>query len=197
MAKSTDDLEAVRLVVTALTGFSPDEQHRIIRWAREKLGLVTEANVLQDAGSLHIPGPAVAAKSAEPSDPTKSTPAIKDIKSFVDAKNPKNDIQFAATVAYFYGFEAPTEQRKSEIDAEILQDACRLAGRNRFSRPLITLNNAKKQGLLDSGSGPGQFVINTVGENLVAMTLPSGPSESSKPVRRKKKTQKRTARKKK
>jgi hypothetical protein len=39
MAKTTDDLEAVRLVTTALAGFSPEDQERIIRWAREKLGL--------------------------------------------------------------------------------------------------------------------------------------------------------------
>ena len=114
----------------------------------------------------------------------------------MNGKNPKNDIQFAATVAYFYRFEAPPEQRRNEIDAVLLQDACRLAGRERFKRPRITLNNAKNQGLLDRGSEAGKFTVNTVGENLVAMTLPSqagGPTENRKP----KKPPKKTARKKK
>jgi hypothetical protein len=40
MTKPTDDLEAVRAVVEALQGFEAGDQERIIRWAREKLGLV-------------------------------------------------------------------------------------------------------------------------------------------------------------
>jgi hypothetical protein len=40
MTKPTDDLEAVRIVAEALQGFDAGDQERIIRWAREKLGLV-------------------------------------------------------------------------------------------------------------------------------------------------------------
>ena len=50
----------------------------------------------------------------------------------------------------------------------------------------MTLNNAKTQGLLDSGSEAGKFVINTVGENLVAMTLPSQSGSKSKKTKPKK-----------
>jgi hypothetical protein len=71
----------------------------------------------------------------------------------------------------------PPGQRRSEIDAATLQDACRLVDRNRFPKPGQTLRNAKNLGLLDSGSEAGKFTINTVGENLVAMTLP-GQSDS-------------------
>jgi hypothetical protein len=39
MAKTKDDLEAVRAVTEALEGFEPSEQERIIRWSRERLGL--------------------------------------------------------------------------------------------------------------------------------------------------------------
>jgi hypothetical protein len=98
----------------------------------------------------------------------------------VNGKSPKNDVQFAATVAYFYRYEASPEQRLNAIDSRVLQDACRLAGRERLKYPLITLNNAKKLGLLDSGSKRGQFAINTVGENLVAMTLPGRSDRSAK-----------------
>ena len=42
----------------------------------------------------------------------------------------------------------------------------------------MTLNNAKNMGLLDSGSEAGRFAVNSVGENLVAMTLPSQADSS-------------------
>jgi hypothetical protein len=94
-----------------------------------------------------------------------------DIKSFVAAKDPKSDNQFAATVAYYYRFEAPENQRADSITAETLQEATRLSGRNRLGDPGKTLRNAKDQGYLDAADR-GAFKINSVGENLVAMTLP-------------------------
>src|SRR5258708_3552960 len=150
MAK-TDDLEAVRTVTTALGGFSPEEQERIIRWAREKLGLTSASRNL---GETRVPQvlSAAGSRAAEATEPLQPGASAKDLKTFVIAKKPKSDVQFAATVAYFYRFEAPPEQRRNEIDRVILQDACRLAGRERFTDPLKTLNNAKSQGLLDSGS---------------------------------------------
>jgi hypothetical protein len=191
MAKTTDDLEAVRLVTTALGGFSPEEQERIIRWAREKLGLAPAPRNLPDTRAPQQSSPAISLRPAESADSTQPTASVKDLKSFVNGKNPKNDIQFAATVAYFYRFEPPPEQRRNEIDAVMLQNACRLAGRERFKYPRITLNNAKNQGLLDRGSEAGKFAVNTVGENLVAMTLPSqacGPTQTKKTNKPAKKT---------
>lgn len=44
----------------------------------------------------------------------------------------------------------------------------------------MTLNNAKNMGLLDRSSEAGKFEVNTVGENLVAMTLPSQSDSSAK-----------------
>jgi hypothetical protein len=193
MAKIPDDLEAVRAVAAALDGFSADDQERIIRWAREKLGLAPAARAMPNAQTPQPAPLAVSARAVELIEPTQPQSPARNIKTFVIDKNPKNDIQFAATVAYFYHFEAPPEQKKEEIDAAILQDACRLAGRERFTDPRKTLQNAKQQGLLDSGSEAGKFTINTVGENLVAMTLPSrsdGPMRGTKPTKLSKKTTK-------
>ena len=67
------------------------------------------------------------------------------------------------------------------IDAKVLQDAARLAGRRRPPKALTTLNNAKSLGYLDAPTR-GQFQINTVGENLVAMTLPGGGDEGGRPA---------------
>jgi len=176
MAKPPDDLEAVRLVATALEGFGADEQERIIRWAREKLGLgLSPRSSAETRGLPQTPAPAGhrPVESASPPPSQSAAAGVKDLKTFVAVKNPNSDVQFAATVAYFYRFEAPPGQQKSEIEASTLQDACRLVGRKRLQKPAQTLRNAKNLGLLDSGSEAGRFTINTVGENLVAMTLPS------------------------
>jgi len=95
-------------------------------------------------------------------------------------KAPKSDQQFAAVVAYFYQFEAKPDNRKDEIDAEIMKEAARLAGRPQVARWNMTLTNAKNSGYLDS-AGPGKFKLSSVGENLVAITLPGngGPSHGS------------------
>lgn len=181
MAKALDDLEAVRTVTGALGGFGAEDQERIIRWAREKLGLLPAQHDLETRFPQAAPAQPTRVFEPGPPAPTTSSSSAKDLKSFVLAKGPKSDVHFAATVAYFYRFEAPPDQRKNEIDRTLLQDACRLAGRERLKNPGVTLNNAKMLGLLDSGSEAGKFAVNTVGENLVAMTLPSRPEGSPNP----------------
>jgi len=169
MAKPNDDLEAVRVIIEALSGFELAEQERIMRWAREKLGL-----------SPAPTSPSVAPASA-PGVQGSPTPGVRasshaDIRSFIAAKKPKTDNQFAAAVAYYYRFEAPPAEQKQTINANDLQEACRKAGRDRLNKPIATLFNAQKTGLLDK-AGRGEFAINTVGENLVAMTLPQGDAK--------------------
>ena len=107
-------------------------------------------------------------------------------------KKPTNDVQFAATVAYFHRFEAPQGERKSEVNSDDLQNACRLAGRKRLVHPGQTLRNAVNLGLLDK-SGRGTFAINSVGENLVAMTLPQDSSAGTAPKARAKRARRKAA----
>jgi len=110
-----DDLDAVRTIVAALESFDEKEKERILRWAREKLGL----GHLQP-GTLPSPPPPAAPHPT--TTPVASGPAS-DVKSFVEKKNPTSDIQFAATVAYYYQFEAPGHLRKQSITKEDLQEA--------------------------------------------------------------------------
>jgi len=65
MTKPTDDLEAVRVVAEALQGFDARDQERIIRWAREKLGLASSPAVQPPAASQQPP-PAPAGYIAVP-----------------------------------------------------------------------------------------------------------------------------------
>jgi len=158
-----DDLEAVRKLVEVLSAFDAGEQERIIRWAREKLGL--PAQVPARAGSEE-------ASATDAASGQDGSGGAKDIRTFVTEKNPSSDNQFAATVAHYYRFFAPQAARKEFITAADLQQACRLTGRNRLTRPAQTLINAHTNGLLDKGANRGEYVISTVGENLVAVSLP-------------------------
>jgi hypothetical protein len=102
----------------------------------------------------------------------------KDIKAFVEEKKPKNDIQFAAVVAYYHHFEAAEANRLETITSEHVQEAARLAGRTRFRNPAVPLNNGVTLGYFDR-PGRGEFRLNAVGENLVAMTLPGTDGDTN------------------
>lgn len=178
MPNPSDDLEAVRTIVAALESFKPDEQRRIVRWSAEKLGLSLPTEAGGGGRS------SAAAGEGEGSETPGRPRSGRNIRSFVSDKNPTTDNQFAATVAYYYRFEAPESERKDSITAEDLQEACRRVGRRRLNRPSQTLVNAHTVGLLDKAER-GSYTINAVGENLVAMTLPSDAANKAGTVGRK------------
>lgn len=182
MSTPASDFDAAKAIAEQLKGMEKERQQRVLRWVAESLNLdvrgspqMFRAAGREEGAGVQVPDHSVA----------KTEHRALDIKTFVDSKKPKSDVQFAVVVAYYYRFVAPPTDRKETIDAKALQDAARLAGRRRLPEPLMTLNNAKKLGYLDAPSR-GQFQLNTVGENLVAMTLPGGEGESrSKGGRRK------------
>lgn len=163
-----DDFDVAKAIVAQVKELPPERRERIFRWVAESIGLSAVA-----PHSPSNPASQGAAGGRHPANETLQPPAgvATNIKTFIASKAPKGDAQFAAAVAYFHRFEAPQAQRQETINATLLQEATRLAGRARFSNPLSTLNNAKRSGFLDSNSR-GEFTINSVGENLVAMTLP-------------------------
>lgn len=188
MSKQADDLEAVRTLVETLASFDGTDQERIIRWAREKLGL----SGVPDAPPAHRPElRADIADTRRPVGEPEGKGA--DIKTFIAQKKPTSNTHFAATVAYYYRFEAPESDRKDSITSADLQDACRKAQRARLNDPGQTLRDALKTGLLDK-TEPGVFTINSVGENLVAMILPSGGKRAYAPKRGVKKKRKKVKR---
>jgi len=161
--KTPDDLEALRTIVAALAPFKQPDQERIIRWAKEKLGL--PADIKPAEIQLFGGGGPPAAHS-----PTVPQHGVT-IKQFVEQKAPKSDNQFAAVVAYYHRFEASGAERMDNITADHLLEACRKANAKRIKNPNQTLINAHHSGLLDK-VGQGEYTINSVGENLVAMALP-------------------------
>lgn len=162
MAEKLDDLEAVRKLVEVLSPFDAKEQERVIRWAREKLGLPVQGSA--PAGTQETQADSLSGGDG--------SGGAKNIKTFVTEKNPTSDNQLAATVAHYYRFVATPATRKEFITADDLQEACRLTGRNRLPKPAQTLINAHTNGLLNKGANRGEYGISTVGENLVAVSLP-------------------------
>lgn len=162
-----DDLEAVRIIVDALEGFNVEDSERVIRWAKEKLGLKTPT----------LSGEEFPSVVKAPIEVKEQGLARKDIKTFIQEKTPKSERQLAAVIAYYYAFEASPNERKDSIGASDLKEACRQANVNRPKDAIRTLINANHAGYLDKAGEPGKYKINTVGENLVAMILPAGNSK--------------------
>lgn len=172
--KEKDDLDAIRIITETLKPFKADEQERIIRWTREKLGLSAPIQI-QPVSHEKTIGEGI--PSLPQSHLHHGRHAPQDIKTFVTDKKPISDQQFAAVIAYYYKFEVSEAERKDAITGDDLIDACRKASRPRLKKPIQTLRNACVSGLLDKGKGKGSYGINTVGENLVAMTLPASSSQ--------------------
>ena len=160
-----NDFEIASQLAGLLKGVAKERQHKILRWVAEDIGMP----LFPAPGGG--PGPAPPPPGPGPGQGGEPPGHTANIKSFVESKSPKSDMQFAAVVAYYYRFEAPVDERRDTISAETLQDAARLANRERPASPAQTLLNAKGQGYLDTVSR-GQYRINSVGENLVAMALP-------------------------
>ena len=165
MSPEDNDFVVAKKVADLLKPVGKERQQKILRWVGENFEVAIAAAPAPPLNQPASPGPQGAGQITPP-------PRATNIKSFVDSKNPKSDNQFAAVVAYYYAFEAPPDERRDTITAELLRDAARLAQRKRLGTPSMTLGHAKSRGYLDAADR-GQYRINSVGENLVAMALPS------------------------
>jgi hypothetical protein len=188
MTTSGSDFEVAKAVADQLKGIDKERQQRILRWVSESLSLDLSALQAIEGSPIGTGTESGVSMHRDVVLPQRQQRTA-DIKTFVDSKKPKSDVQFATVVAYYYRFEASEESRRDSVDAQVLQDAARLAGRRRPPKPRMTLTNAKNLGYLDSPER-GQFRINSVGENLVAMTLPGSEPEGTRRKARSTRSQK-------
>ena len=95
----------------------------------------------------------------------------KDVRTFFKEKNPRNQLEAAAVVAYFLQYvENEAVNRREAIDVGILKDEFRKADYPFPKVPAQVLIDAKKAGYLDA-AGTGQYKLNSVGYNLVKFAL--------------------------
>ena len=185
--EAADDFDAAKAIYEKLKDVPQERQEKILRWVCESLGIALPTRYIEK------PLPPSAGDNQQPEGPPETEQQPIDIKSFIASKKPRNDMQFAAAVAYYYRFVPKPEERLETINAEGLQNASRQARGRAFHNPKATLNNAVASGFLDRADR-GSFRINTVGENLVAMTLPGDAKERAQRPRRR--SRKRTSAKK-
>ncbi len=183
MTEVQNDFDAAKAIYEQLKDIPKERQQKILRWIAETFDLALHTRGTSPREAPHAPEPDSTPSVPEPEPPTVERRASVDIKTFVAEKQPKSDMQFAAVVSYYYQFVAPEQSRKDTVDSATLIDAARLANWKRPPRPGMTLTNAKNQGYLDS-VGKGGFRLNSVGENLVAMTLPGEASLTRSPPRK-------------
>jgi hypothetical protein len=175
--EAADDFDAAKAIYEKLKDVPQERQEKILRWVCESLGIALPTRYIEK------PAPPLPAEDQQHETPSTIQQQPTDIKSFIASKKPKSDTQFAAAVAYYYRFVAKPEERRETINAEQLQDASRQARGGALHLPKATLNNAVASGFLDRAER-GAFRVNTVGENLVAMTLPGGGKERAPRRRR-------------
>jgi hypothetical protein len=177
MSKPSDVFDAARQVAEILEPFENTDRERIVRWAREQVGMVVPlAEGPRAAGTT--------AAAASPSTTVLPSAQTQDIRSFIAAKNPKNDTQLAAVVAYYNRFVSP--DRKDTLTKQDLVDACRLAVRRQPKSVAQTLVNAYAAGVFDKVDR-GHYTLNSVGENLVAISLPERDGSAEIPSTKRKK----------
>jgi hypothetical protein len=168
-AEMKSPLDAAQKIVAELQGMTSENQLLALQFATQTLRLALPTTH-PAAAAVAAPAPAhLHVPHAHPGAGVPGQPT--DIKSFTAAKAPQSDQQFTAVVAYFYQFEAKPSERKEAIDAETMKEAARLAGRPQVERWAMTLTNAKNAGYLNP-AGDGKYTLSSVGENLVAITLP-------------------------
>jgi hypothetical protein len=179
MRKEKDDLEAVRTVVGVLQPFDAALQRRIVRWAAEKLDLPLPyaPEAIAEVPLRRRAAPPVRKRHAR-----VAVPAGSGLKTFVAAKHPRSDTEFAATLAYHAQSVAPAGQRKAGINAADLVAACAEVGRKRPPVPGQTLRNARSAGVLAS-KHPGTFSVSPAGEKLVLRALPRAAHVAASPAR--------------
>ena len=97
MTTAANEFDVAKGIVDQLQGVQKDQQQKILRWVIEHLGLDLRVAALSDQRivetSTVTSGTAISNGKAEQQRPV-------DIKTFVDLKRPKNDVQLATVVAY-------------------------------------------------------------------------------------------------
>jgi hypothetical protein len=179
-AKGKTDFMAAEEITGILRGREQAEQERIVRWVCESLGF--------SLGNAQLPlqrqaAPAPVVQHSPMAIAPDVAPRAVDIRTFVQEKQPKSDVQFVAVVAHYHRFIAPEGERKETMTTGDLQTAARLAQRPVFKTPSVPLNNSVQMGYMDR-AGRGAYRLNAVGENLVAMTLPGGGDVAASPTKR-------------
>jgi len=186
------ELDAIKQVVEALQPLTPEGRDRVINYVFQTLGISMNVTTTPPTPPPPVVGEAPPEIPLPPQIHGQATKVISDIRSFKEQKQPRTANEMAAVLAYYMAELAPHDSQKSEINAADVNKYFKQAGFPLPAAARFTLQNAKNAGYLDSGSERGGYILNPVGHNLVAHTLPTSEANSSTgtPKPRRKKTAK-------
>lgn len=186
--ESDSELNAIRVVLSALIPLKSEGRSRVLDYVLGRLGM--SQPVLQQPPTGSLTADAVLRKAAtitaSPSEPVRRQ---NDIRALTREKSPRSASEMAALVAYYLSEVAPDPYRKPTINADDIKTYFKQAVFKLPGSPPQTLVNAKNAGYLESAGG-GQYQLNPVGYNLVVHNLPSDSSGQKKSRPRKLKTKK-------
>lgn len=163
------ELKAIEQVMQALGSLKAEARGRVVAYVFERLGLTVSSSAPLPPESPAGSAPVI----------TPSGPAIQDIRSLKNAKNPKTDNEMAALVAYYLKHLAPTDERKDSISRDEIEKYFVQADYPLPKQPQFTLTNAKNAGYFDQ-AGRGLYKLNPVGHNLVTHGLSETKSEKKR-----------------
>src|SRR3954464_13854775 len=150
------ELEAIRVVLGALSPLADDARASVISYVFRKLG---------------ISGVAGPRAQPEPIREAVQTAALRsgivDIRTLKEEKQPSSAREMAVLVAYYLSEEAPVLERKEEISADDIRQYFKQARFKLPASPEMTLVHTRNAGYLDSGSSRGLYKLNAVGYNLI------------------------------
>ena len=171
MANPEDkELQAMQVVVSALTPLDSEARGRVLDYVFKRLGFKALA-----PSSLSAPAAPLTRGATEASGP--GAPGVQpDIRTLKTQKSPHSAVEMAAMVAYYLAEIAPSNERKDTIGTSEMQKYFKQANYPLPKFPVVTLAHAASAGYLDQVSR-GQYRLNPVGYNLVVHSLPSQPAE--------------------
>jgi hypothetical protein len=185
---SDSELNAIRLVLSALVPLKQEGRTRVLDYVLGRLGMAEP--VVQQPFTTGIGADAVLRKSVDVSDSLSlSANRPTDIRSLTKQKAPRSANEMAALVAYYLSELAPEPYRKATIGAEDIKAYFKQAPFKLPQSAQQTLVNAKNSGYLES-AGTGQYKLNPVGYNLVVHSLPAASSTKKRGKPRKPNTKK-------
>ena len=198
MSTEDKELKAITSIMEALTGLDQSAQERSINYVLERLSLAKQPQA-KPANISVLPPEKEQGSTFNVSDDILQDRQV-DIKTLKDEKQPNSANQMAVLVAYYLQEVAPQPDRKEFIDSEDVNKYFKQAQYNPLpKKAILTLNNAKNAGYLDTTGENGKFRLNPVGYNLVAYNMPQesgvrkNKSTKTKKSKKKKTTKKTTS----
>jgi hypothetical protein len=171
--RADPELGAINTILNALDGLEGESIQRVLDYVIGRLSL--GGSVATSTSSSNLTGAANIAMSASGEATGGRQRSIRDLK---EEKNPTSSNQMTALVAYYLSEVAPSDERKSAINATDLQKYFKQAGFRLPKLIRVSLTNAAAAGYFDA-VGNGQYRLNPVGYNLIAHGLPRGAGTKS------------------